>query len=157
MSISTSWAFYNKQMWLVLFINDFIKHRFYIVLYRTICAAKNRACCDLFHFCSAKTPLHPLLFQRLTPAYTLRLCHRHHLLLTPALMTQGGLYLPLEHPASQCIRDPLFVAYWNGHFVPLLTTDHEPHASRRATQSPRSCDLVPIGQSSHTGASMHRV
>ena len=33
----------------------------------------------------------------------------------------GGIYLPLEHPYQDCYKEPLFLAYWNGHFVPLLT------------------------------------
>ena len=33
----------------------------------------------------------------------------------------GGLYLPLEFDASECGKEPILLAYWNGHFVPLLT------------------------------------
>jgi len=36
-------------------------------------------------------------------------------------MYAGGIYLPLEYEAQECMKEPLFLAYWNAHFVPLLT------------------------------------
>lgn len=35
----------------------------------------------------------------------------------------GGIYLPLEVPASQCHRTPLLLAYHSAHFSPLVTVD----------------------------------
>ena len=36
-------------------------------------------------------------------------------------MYAGGIYLPLEYQPLECMKEPLFLAYWNAHFVPLLT------------------------------------
>ena len=44
----------------------------------------------------------------------------------------GGLYLPVLSEPSGCMRDPLVVAYFNGHFVPLLTTAFPCKGARRA-------------------------
>ena len=62
----------------------------------------------------------------------------------------GGLYLPLEIDSSECEPEPLFVAYWNGHFVPLLTEARHRNTSgnydikQREQRQQRERELMPI-------------
>jgi len=56
----------------------------------------------------------------------------------------GGLYLPLELDASECGKEPLLLAYWNGHFVPLLTDAKGRNASGDRKISQRQYERIPI-------------
>ena len=60
----------------------------------------------------------------------------------------GGLYLPLEIDASECEKDPLFVAYRNGHFVPLVTEARDRKTSgshdMKQQQQQQQKQLMPI-------------
>ena len=55
----------------------------------------------------------------------------------------GGIYLPLDTPSEACFNDPLLLAYWNGHFVPLIT-EEEPRTDGgwNGHERPREC--VPV-------------
>ena len=55
----------------------------------------------------------------------------------------GGIYLPLEMRSEACFKDPLLLAYWNGHFVPLIT-EEKPRMDGgwNGHERPREC--VPV-------------
>ncbi|XP_078619098.1 tumor necrosis factor alpha-induced protein 3-like [Branchiostoma floridae x Branchiostoma japonicum] len=51
----------------------------------------------------------------------------------------GGIYLPLQRPAEECVKNPIMLAYHSGQFFPLLST----LAPQQATFSV-PIDAVPI-------------
>ena len=55
----------------------------------------------------------------------------------------GGIYLPLDTKSEACFKDPLLLAYWNGHFVPLITEEKPRTAGGwNGHERPREC--VPV-------------
>eukprot|EP00058_Branchiostoma_floridae_P013666 XP_002599154.1 hypothetical protein BRAFLDRAFT_81822 [Branchiostoma floridae] len=51
----------------------------------------------------------------------------------------SGIYLPLQWPAEECVKNPIMLAYHSGQFFPLLST----LAPQQAT-SPVPIDAVPL-------------
>lgn len=46
----------------------------------------------------------------------------------------GGIYLPLEVPASQCHRSPLVLAYDQAHFSALVSMEQKENAKDQGTE-----------------------
>lgn len=46
----------------------------------------------------------------------------------------GGIYLPLEVPASQCHRSPLVLAYDQAHFSALVSMEQKENAKEQGAE-----------------------
>ncbi|XP_030875507.1 OTU domain-containing protein 7B [Leptonychotes weddellii] len=59
----------------------------------------------------------------------------------------GGIYLPLEVPASQCHRSPLVLAYDQAHFSALVSMEQKENAKEQA--------VIPLTDSEHKLLPLH--
>ncbi|XP_069870191.1 OTU domain-containing protein 7B-like isoform X2 [Dipodomys merriami] len=59
----------------------------------------------------------------------------------------GGIYLPLEAPASQCHRSPLVLAYDQAHFSALVSMEQKENAKEQA--------VIPLTDSEHKLLPLH--
>ena len=52
-----------------------------------------------------------------------------------------GIYLPLLKPSDECVKDPILIAYYNFHFMPLVFATDEDTGSSQANEHKKENSL----------------